>query len=85
MFDERDSVTKKVLREGFIDRIPDLKEMRKDIFSVGVNNAQHYKTIKKVHEKHKIILDPHGAVAWRAMEKYNSSIPTIINRIKRTI
>jgi threonine synthase len=83
MFDERDSVSKKVLREGIIDRMPDLKEMRKNIFSIGVNNPQHYKTIKKVYEQHKIILDPHSAVAWKAMEKYNSTIPTIINIIKR--
>lgn len=72
MFDKRDTVTKKVVLggDGIIDRMPDINAMRKDIYSVSVNNQQHYKTIKEVFDKYGIILDPHGAVGWRALEKF---------------
>jgi threonine synthase len=68
IFDERDPVTERVIRPGVIDKKPDLDEMRQDIFSVGIMNPQHYETMKYVHEKHGVVLDPHGAVGWSALE-----------------
>lgn len=68
MFDERDPKTKKVVREGVIDKMSDLDAMRRDIFSVGINNPQHYRTMKEVFDSYHIILDPHGAVGWKALE-----------------
>jgi threonine synthase len=68
MFDEREISTKKVVREGVIDREPDIYAMREDLFSISVSNEQHYKTMKEVYGAHKVILDPHGAVGWRALE-----------------
>ncbi len=68
MFDERDSKTQKVTRPGVIDRMPDIEAMRKDIFSVSINNQQHYQTMEEVFEKHGVVLDPHGAVGWKALE-----------------
>lgn len=70
MFDERDSATGSVIRPGVIDRMPDMEAMRHDIFSVGINNTEHYETMKGVYENHGIILDPHGAVGWKALERY---------------
>ena len=69
--DLRDPATGKVIKEGVIDRMPDLAEMRNDIFSVGVDNRQHYGTMKDVFDKYKVVLDPHGAVGWRALEVFN--------------
>ncbi len=68
MCDERDNKTGKVTKQGTIDKMPDIEEMRKDIFSVSINNEQHYSTIKEVYEKYKIILDPHGSVGWKSLE-----------------
>jgi len=70
MFDERDTVTRKVVREGVIDKEADLNAMRKDLFSVSIDNEQHYKTMKEVYAAHKVVLDPHGAVGWRALEVF---------------
>ncbi len=70
MFDERDTQTKKVIRPGIIDRMPDIAAMRKDIFSIGINNSQHYQTMKEVFDVHGVILDPHGAVGWKALELF---------------
>ncbi|MFA6268807.1 MAG: threonine synthase, partial [archaeon] len=48
MFDERDPISKKVLREGVLDKGPNLDKMKEDIFSISVNNDEHFSTIKKV-------------------------------------
>jgi threonine synthase len=72
MYDERDPVTGNVSRPGVIGRMPDMDAMRRDIFSVGVDNAQHYKTMKEVYTRFGVVLDPHGAVGWRTLELYSS-------------
>jgi len=70
MFDERDPATKKVIREGIIDIMPDLKAMRRDIKSVSITNPEHYSTMKDVYDRFGVILDPHGAVGWRMLEDF---------------
>ena len=72
MYDDRDPATGTVVRPGVIGRMPDLEEMRRHLFSVSVNNPQHYETMKEVFEKYRIILDPHGAVGWRTLELYRA-------------
>ncbi len=71
IYDERDPVSKKVINPGVIDKMPDMEAMRKDIYSVGVSNREHYMTMKEVFDTHGVILDPHGAVGWKALEIYN--------------
>jgi len=56
------------MKQGIIDRMPDIEAMRKDIVSMGITNPLHYETMKEVYNKHGIILDPHGAVGWKALE-----------------
>ncbi len=70
MFDERDAATGDVVRPGVIDRMPDLDEMRRDLFSIPIDNAQHYRTMKEVYDRYGVVLDPHGAVGWRTLEVY---------------
>jgi threonine synthase len=72
VYDERDADTGNVVRPGIIDRMPDLGEMRRDLFSVSVDNPQHYRTMKEVYERHRVLLDPHGAVGWRTLELYRA-------------
>ncbi|OGE19233.1 threonine synthase [Candidatus Daviesbacteria bacterium RIFCSPLOWO2_02_FULL_41_8] len=69
MFDKRDK-TGRVTREGVIDRMPNFESMRMDIASFAVNNKEHEDTIKQVYEKYGVLLDPHGAVGWKALERY---------------
>jgi len=68
MYDRRDPKTGQVVEPGIIDVRPDLDEMRRDIFSVSITNPQHYETIRDVYNRFGVILDPHGAVGWRALE-----------------
>ncbi|MCK5094023.1 MAG: threonine synthase [Spirochaetes bacterium] len=70
MHDERNKATKRVTNAGIIDRMPDLKEMREDIYSVSISNEDHYKTIRQVYDTFGVILDPHGSVGWKSLEEY---------------
>jgi threonine synthase len=74
MFDERNATTGSVVRPGVIGRMPDLEEMRRDLFSVSISNEQHYRTMQDVYERFGVILDPHGAVGWRTLDIYLSSV-----------
>lgn len=81
IFDERDPVTDKVIRPGVIDIMPDLEAMRRDFFSVGVSNEEHYETIRRVYRDHGVILEPHGSVGWKSLEVYlqgRNGIPAVI-------
>jgi len=57
-------------RTGRVHRAPDIEQMRKRIYSVSVSDRETKKTIKKVYEKYKVLLEPHGAVGWRGLEFY---------------
>ena len=70
MFDERDVSGGSVTKPGIIDRMPDMEAIRRDIVSLGISNARHYETMKDVYERYGIILDPHGAVGWAALDEY---------------
>jgi threonine synthase len=74
MFDQRDRKTKKVTREGVMKKMPDMGAMRRDIFSRGIDNDRHYATMEHVYEQFGVILDPHGAVGWAALDDYLQGI-----------
>ena len=57
-------------RSGTVHRNPDVEEMRKRIFSVSVSDEETRATIKRVYDKYRVILEPHGAVGWRGLEVY---------------
>ena len=57
-------------RNGIVNILPDLEEMRKNIFSVSISDQETKKTIKRVYEKYRVLLEPHGAVGWRGLELY---------------
>lgn len=70
IYDQRDPQTKKVIKTGVIDQMPNLQEIKDDIFSISISDQEHYQTIKKVYEKHSVILDPHGSVSWAALDNF---------------
>lgn len=69
VYDKRDALGK-VIQEGVVDIRPDMKAMRKDLYSVSVSNPEHYRTIKEVYEQFGIIIEPHGAVGWWVLETF---------------
>jgi len=57
-------------RTGVVHAYPDIKEMRRHIFSVSVSDEETKKTIRSVYERYNIVLEPHGAVGWKGLEHY---------------
>jgi threonine synthase len=55
---------------GKINRAPDLAAMRRDLFSSSISDERTRETIKDVWSKYKLLLEPHGAVAWRGFEDW---------------
>ncbi len=50
---------------GRIHQMPDLVAMRRDIFSSSVSDERTRETIREVWTKYELLLEAHGAVAWR--------------------
>ncbi|MGH8023365.1 MAG: threonine synthase [Limisphaerales bacterium] len=55
---------------GKIHRQPDLDAMRRDLFSSSISDERTRATIKEVWDKYRLLLEPHGAVAWRGFEDW---------------
>jgi len=58
---------------GKIHRQPDLAAMRRDLFSSSISDGRTRETIKAVWDKYQLLLEPHGAVAWRGFEDWLES------------
>ena len=50
---------------GKIHRQPDLAAMRRDVFSSSISDQRTRETIREVWDQYQLLLEPHGAVAWR--------------------
>ena len=70
LLDERDEKGR-VTKKGVLKEKPDMQKLREDFESYSITDSEADETIKKVYEKYKIILEPHGAVAFKAVEKSN--------------
>ena len=57
---------------GTIIKMPDLDKMRSDFYAVSVSDEETRSTIKEVYRKYKILLEPHGAVAWKGIKDYSA-------------
>jgi threonine synthase len=56
--------------KGVISRQADLEKMRKEFFSVSITDKATRKTIRDTWESHNVILEPHGAVGWTALQAF---------------
>ena len=55
---------------GEIKKEPDLIRMRNDLIGFSVTDEETRKTMSTAYNKHGIILEPHGAVAWKGLDEY---------------
>ena len=68
---------------GRIHQQPDLEAMQCELFSSSVSDERTRETIKEVWDKYQLLLEPHGAVAWRGFLDWqetepNGDAPTVI-------
>ncbi len=55
---------------GKIQQQPDLTRMRRDLFSSSISDDRTRTTIKEVWDRYRLLLEPHGAVAWRGFQDW---------------
>jgi threonine synthase len=55
---------------GNIIKAPDLKRMREDLFAVSVTDEETRVTIADTYKQYNILLEPHGAIAWKGINEY---------------
>ncbi len=53
---------------GFMHTPPDINKMRKELWTISITDCETKKTIKSAWEKYNLLLEPHGAVGWAALE-----------------
>jgi len=56
--------------KGKILKAPDMEKMRALIHAVSVSDEETRKCIADTYKEEKIVLEPHGAVAWHALGKF---------------
>jgi threonine synthase len=57
---------------GAILKNPDLRRMRDDFYGVSVSDEETRSTIFEFYKNKKLILEPHGAIAWEGMKYYEN-------------
>ncbi len=66
---------------GDILKAPDIRRMRNDFFGVSVSDEETRSAIAGCYRDHRIILEPHGAVAWEGVECYQKLLGNIENQL----
>jgi threonine synthase len=51
---------------------PDLSRMREDLFAISVTDEETRNTIEEAYRKYNLLLEPHGAIAWRGIREYSN-------------
>lgn len=60
----------KMDEKGLIGQQADLEKMRSELFSVSITDETTRKTIQDTWENHNVLLEPHGAVGWAALQAF---------------
>ena len=65
--------------KGIMLKVPDLKRMRENFFGISISDEETRKTILDCFVKYGLLLEPHGAVAWKGLECYHEQIRSELN------
>ena len=66
--------------KGNIIKEPDVVKLKNDMYAINVSDQDTRTTIKTIYDRHNVLLEPHGAVAWKGLQQYfseniNDNIP----------
>jgi threonine synthase len=64
----------KMDEKGNILENPDTAKLKADMFAVAITDQKTKDTIKSVYDKHKVLIEPHGAVGWAGLQEYYKSL-----------
>ncbi|MGD2036025.1 MAG: threonine synthase [Bacteroidales bacterium] len=60
---------------GKVVKQPDMDPMKKDMFTVSIDDNETLDTLKMVYERHGVLLEPHGSVGWAGLSHYYDVFP----------
>ena len=70
--EQTNKIMKDIMKEKkYLIKEEELKKIKKDFVSETISEKELLSCIKKVYEKHKIIIDPHTAIGLGVLEKIN--------------
>jgi len=55
---------------GLLHRLPDMARIRRDMWSVPIDDEETRETIARAWRTHQVMLEPHGAVGWAALNRF---------------
>jgi len=55
---------------GILKKQPRMDLLRRDMWAASVSEEETRSTITGCYKNHGVLLEPHGAVAWKGMDKY---------------
>ncbi len=55
---------------GALRQAPDMAALRRDFFAVSVTEDETRATIRDAWQRHRALLEPHGAVGWAGLAKF---------------
>ena len=58
---------------GLIKHKPDFNKMSEELFGLSINENETRLALAEVYNNYKIMLEPHGAVAWAGLDKFIKS------------
>jgi threonine synthase len=70
---------------GKLHRTPDMQDMRRDLYAVSISDDQTRAAIKDAYDRYKVIMEPHGAVAWAGLERFLGEHPDLADRLAVSI
>jgi len=61
--------------DGEILQKPDLEKMKEDMFAISIDDEKTKSTIKRIYDRHKVLIEPHGSVGWEGLCQYFNQVP----------
>lgn len=60
---------------GIVLREPDIKKIRNDFQALSISDRETRETISDYYSRPGLLLEPHGAVAWKGLKQYREQFP----------
>jgi threonine synthase len=61
--------------QGNVHEMPDMEAIRRELWSVSIDDNETVDTIARVYRDHGLMLEPHGAVGWAGLLRYMEKHP----------
>ena len=58
---------------GALREKPDMERMRRDLYAVSISDDETRETIRDAWRRHRLLLEPHGAVGWAGLLRFLST------------